>query len=37
MTANEKRREKVKQECVEITKSREAPFSFWTRDKEKMM
>lgn len=36
-TANENRRNKVRQECVEITKQREAPFSFWERDKEKMM
>lgn len=32
-TANEERRARVKAECVEITKQREKPFSFWERDK----
>lgn len=32
-SANQRRREKVKQECVELTKKREAPFSFWEREK----
>jgi Uncharacterised protein family UPF0564 len=36
-TANEKRRERVKQECLAITKEREQPFSFWEREKDKMM
>ena len=34
-TANERRREKVKQECLELTKKREAPFSFWEREKQR--
>jgi hypothetical protein len=33
---NEERRLKVKKESIEITKQREAPFSFWERDKHKM-
>ena len=33
---NEERRAKVKQDSIAITKSREAPFDFWLRDKEKM-
>lgn len=37
VSANERRRQKVKMECIEITKEREAPFSFWNIDKEKMM
>lgn len=37
MQFNEDRRAKVKQDCIEITKQREAPFSFWNRDKAKMM
>lgn len=36
-TRNLKRRQKVKEDCIEITKQREAPFSFWNRDKEKML
>jgi len=36
MEANEMRREKVKQECIEITKANEKPFTFWTRDLAKM-
>jgi len=35
--SNEDRRARVKQDCIEITKQREAPFSFWNRDKAKMM
>ena len=35
MDKNEERRLKVKQESIAITKSREAPFSFWERDKHK--
>lgn len=33
---NEQRRLRVKQQSIEITKQREAPFSFWNRDKAKM-
>ena len=33
---NEERRMKVKQDSIAITKSREAPFDFWERDKAKM-
>ena len=33
---NEERRLRVKQQSLEITKAREAPFSFWERDKAKM-
>ena len=33
---NEERRLRVKQQSIEITKQREAPFSFWERDKAKM-
>lgn len=36
-TANERRREKTKQNSLAITKQREAPFSFWERDKQKHM
>jgi hypothetical protein len=36
-TANAKRRQKIIAESIEITKQREAPFSFWLRDKAKMM
>lgn len=36
MDANEERRLRVKQESIQITKEREAPFSFWERDKIKM-
>jgi len=32
---NEERRLKVKQDSIQITKIREAPFSFWERDKHK--
>lgn len=37
MADNERRRQKVKRESLKITQEREAPFSFWNRDKEKMM
>ena len=36
MDANEERRLRVKQESIEITKQREAPFSFWEREKVRM-
>ena len=36
MDNNEERRLRVKQQSIEITKQREAPFSFWERDKVKM-
>lgn len=36
MDKNEQRRMRVKQHSIEITKVREAPFSFWNRDKAKM-
>ena len=34
--ANEQRRMRVKQESIEITRKREAPFSFWEREKARM-
>ena len=36
MEANEQRRERVKRESREITAKREAPFSFWEREKRNM-
>ena len=33
MDSNENRRLKVKQQSIEITREREAPFSFWEREK----
>ena len=36
MANNERRREKVKIHSLEITKQREAPFSFWEREKERL-
>ena len=36
MDKNEERRLKVKQQSIEITKQREAPFSFWEREKVRM-
>ena len=34
--ANEQRRLRVKHESIQITKEREAPFSFWEREKVRM-
>ena len=36
MDNNEQRRLRVKQQSIEITKQREAPFDFWEREKVRM-